>query len=51
MHFLRFELSGGTAQALKDGAGLALGIDHGNYGAELSTVAADVRASLAQDLV
>ena len=51
VHFLRFELSGETAQALKHGAGLAIGVDHGNYGAELSAVAADVRASLAQDLV
>ena len=50
VHFLRFELSGETAQALKHGVGLAMGIDHRNYPAELSAVAADVRASLAQDL-
>ncbi len=30
--------------------GLALGVDHQNYQAELNAVAAGVRASLAQDL-
>jgi hypothetical protein len=50
VHFLRFELNDEMARALKGGAGLALGVDHRNYQAEVGTVAAVVRASLAQDL-
>ncbi len=50
VHFLRFELSDEMAGALKYGVGLALGVDHQNYQAELNAVAAGVRASLAQDL-
>jgi Protein of unknown function (DUF3501) len=50
VHFLRFELNDEMAGALKRGAGLALGVDHPNYQAEAGTVAAGVRASLAQDL-
>jgi len=50
VHFLRFELDDEMARALKYGVGLALGVDHQNYQAEVSTVAAGVRASLAQDL-
>jgi hypothetical protein len=50
VHFLRFELNDEMARALKYGVGLALGVDHPNYEAELGSVAAGVRASLAQDL-
>ena len=50
VHFLRFELNDEMARALKYGVGLALGVDHQNYQAEVSTVAAGVRASVAQDL-
>lgn len=50
VHFLRFELSDELARALKYGVGLALGVDHPNYQAEVSSVAASVRASLTQDL-
>ena len=50
VHFLRFELNDEMARALKYGVGLALGVDHQNYQAEVSTVAAGVRASLARDL-
>lgn len=50
VHFLRFELNDGMARALKYGVGLAFGVDHPNYQAEVSTVTAGVRASLAQDL-
>ena len=50
VHFLRFELNDEMARALKYGVGLALGVDHPNYQAEVSAVAAGVRASLAQDL-
>ncbi|HET7766161.1 MAG TPA: DUF3501 family protein [Burkholderiales bacterium] len=49
VHFLRFELSDPMAQALKNGAPLAIGIDHPRY---VATVRADpgVRNSLAKDL-
>ena len=49
VHFLRFELSDSMAQALKNGAPLAIGIDHPRY---VETVNADpeVRNSLAKDL-
>jgi Protein of unknown function (DUF3501) len=50
VHFLRFELEDEMAQALKLGAGLALGVDHPNYRAEIGAVAADTRSSLVQDL-
>jgi hypothetical protein len=50
VHFLRFELNDEMARALKYGVDLALGVDHPNYRAEVSAVAAGVRASLAQDL-
>ena len=36
-------------EALKDGAGLAVGVDHPNYRASVA-VAPEVRASLAGDL-
>jgi len=49
VHFLRFELSEGMAQALKKGASLAMGIDHSRYSATLETPPA-VRGSLARDL-
>jgi len=50
VHFLRFELNAEMKQALKRGAGLAMGVDHPNYRAELGGVAPAVRDSLAQDL-
>ena len=50
MHFLRFELDDEMARALKYGVGLAFGVDHPNYQAEVSAVAAGVRASLIHDL-
>ena len=50
VHFLRFELGDEMARALKYGVGLAMGIDHANYQAEIGAVAAGVRASLANDL-
>jgi len=50
VHFLRFELSDGMAKALKSGAGLAVGVDHPNYRAELPAVPPAVRDSLAGDL-
>ncbi|MGP1679293.1 MAG: DUF3501 family protein [Burkholderiales bacterium] len=50
VHFLRFELSDEMAKALKYGVALSLGVDHQNYQAEISAVAAGIRASLAQDM-
>src|SRR5712671_178928 len=49
VHFLRFELDEATAQALKQGAGLMIGIDHPRYSATLELPSA-VRDSLAGDL-
>ncbi len=50
VHFLRFELTDRTAQALKSGADLAVGVDHPAYRAEIPAVAPAVRDSLAGDL-
>ena len=49
VHFLRFELDEAMAQALKKGAGLAIGVDHPRYSAKLEAPSA-VRDSLAKDL-
>ena len=49
VHFVRFELDSGMRQALKRGAGLAIGVDHPNYRASVEA-AAEVRRSLAGDL-
>jgi hypothetical protein len=51
VHFLRFELTPPMNQALKDGADLAVGVDHPNYKASVDVVAAGVRSSLSSDLV
>ncbi len=50
VHFLRFELSAEMAQALKRGAGLALGVDHAEYRVTLAAVPPSVRDSLVLDL-
>ena len=50
VHFLRFELDDEMARALKYGVGLALGVDHPNYQAEIGALADNVRASLTRDL-
>ena len=49
VHFVRFELERAMRDALKRGAGIAVGVDHPNYRASV-TVAQDVRASLVADL-
>jgi hypothetical protein len=49
VHFLRFEL-GAQAAALKQGAKLAIGVDHPVYRAFLDPVPAETRAALARDL-
>jgi len=49
VHFLRFELDGGMRQALRDGAPLAVGVDHPQYQAMVEA-GPPVRAALAADL-
>lgn len=50
VHFLRFELQPGQVEALKDGAPLAAGIDHGRYDVEIRPVPDSIRNSLLADL-
>jgi hypothetical protein len=49
VHFLRFEL-GAAAARLRQGATLAIGVDHSDYRAVLDPVPEDIRTALAQDL-
>jgi uncharacterized protein DUF3501 len=49
VHFLRFELSEGMAEALKKGASISMGIDHPRYSATLEATPA-VRDCLVRDL-
>jgi hypothetical protein len=49
VHFLRFELSEDMARALKNSAGLAIGVDHPGYRATQETPP-NVRGALAKDL-
>ena len=50
VHFLRFDLGASAARALKDGAALAIGVDHPRYSATIAAVSPETRASLAEDL-
>jgi hypothetical protein len=50
VHFLRFELSPAMIAAVRDGAGIGMGIDHPAYHYRVDAVAAEVRRSLAADL-
>jgi hypothetical protein len=50
VHFLRFELDPAMVQALKEGARLAVGVDHREYGHTIGAVDPAVRASLVNDL-
>jgi hypothetical protein len=50
VHFLRFELTDEMARKLKHGAGLAIGVDHPEYVAEIPALAPAVRDSLVGDL-
>jgi hypothetical protein len=49
VHFLRFELGAGAAR-VRQGATLAIGVEHSEYRAVLDPVPEDIRAALAQDL-
>jgi hypothetical protein len=50
VHFMRFELSAPMLADLKQGASLAVGIDHANYRHQLEPVADPVRVALVADL-
>ena len=50
VHFLRFELSAAMISALRDGAELAVGIDHPQYNQTIQPVRAAIRTSLLFDL-
>jgi hypothetical protein len=50
VHFLRFELDQAARARLKNGAALAMGVDHPQYRAALDPVPADLRAALVRDL-
>jgi hypothetical protein len=50
VHFLRFELDSAAVQALKQGARLAIGVDHPHYRAAIDDLDPTVRQSLLADL-
>jgi len=50
VHFLRFELTAEMSRALKQGAGLSMGVDHPTYQSTLAPIPPLVRASLLRDL-
>ena len=49
VHFLRFEFEPAMIRAFRQGAAVALGIDHPNYAVRVDEVAPEVQASLARD--
>jgi hypothetical protein len=51
VHFLRFELGSAAGARLREGAKLAIGVDHPNYAAALDPVPRETRVALAKDLV
>ena len=50
VHFLRFELAAAMIAALRQGAGVAVGIDHPNYSVTVDALDQPVAASLLRDL-
>jgi hypothetical protein len=50
VHFLRFELEPQMCQAVRRGVGVAIGVDHPAYRAEVDPLSADARTALAADL-
>jgi len=50
VHFLRFELTDEMVRSLKHGVGLAIGVDHPEYDAEIPALPAAIRNSLVGDL-
>jgi hypothetical protein len=51
VHFLRFGLTRNMMDALQAGAGVAMGVQHPNYMAQLATVPEATRTALMADLV
>jgi len=49
VHFLRFEFEPEMIAAIREGAALALGIDHPEYAARIDEVAPQVQSALAED--
>ena len=49
VHFLRFELSSEMVKAIKQGAAVAMGIDHPDYTHRVDPISQATRDSLAQD--
>lgn len=49
VHFLRFEFEPAMIAAFRQGAAVALGVDHPNYSVRIDEVAPEVQASLAKD--
>jgi hypothetical protein len=50
VHFLRFELTAEMVKSVRQGAAIAIGIDHPDYTQELDPVPQGIRDSLAADL-
>lgn len=50
VHFLRFEFTPGMISALRAGAALAAGVDHGQYQHRVESLPGTTRASLINDL-
>ena len=50
VHFLRFELDAAMRKAVREGAAIAMGVDHAAYTARVGSVGDEVRAALAADL-
>jgi hypothetical protein len=51
VHFLRFELTAQMKQALKQGAGVSIGVDHPNCTVTIDPVPGQVRDALLKDLI
>jgi hypothetical protein len=49
VHFLRFEFEPAAVAAVKQGAAMAMGVDHPNFVVRLDEVAPQVQSALAQD--
>jgi hypothetical protein len=49
VHFLRFEFEPAMIAAVRNGAALAMGIDHPGYAARIDEVAPEVQSALAED--
>ena len=50
VHFLRFQLTQGMIDAVKNGAAISAGIDHEHYQHTISPIPDNIRSSLADDL-